>query len=190
MEVDSGQANTQLTQAAKLQLLRDSIRAVQDFPVPGILFRDITPLFASPTTLAYAVDELARLLPANIDCIAGVEARGFMLGVPLAYKLGKSFLPIRKPGKLPAEKFAEDYGLEYGENRLEIHTDACAKGEKIWLIDDLLATGGSLAAAVKLIERVGGVVVEISVLIELEGLNGWDKLPDRKCSSVLKLSAS
>lgn len=174
---------------ANLELLRASIRSVPDFPHAGILFRDITPLFSTPATLNAALEELAVLAPADYAYIAGIEARGFMLGVPLAQILGKGFIPIRKPGKLPAQNYGIDYGLEYGQSRLEIHVDACKQGDKVWLVDDLLATGGSMAAGANLVEQVGGEVVAASVLIELDGLNGWATMEKYPCSSVISLPA-
>ena len=158
---------------AELRQIKEQIRDVQDFPSPGILFKDITPLLRHAEGFALAVDAFARLAD-GADLIAGVEARGFIFGSAIAAKLGKGFVPIRKSGKLPAASFTESYSLEYGENVLQIHQDAVHPGEKVMIIDDVLATGGTLGAAVKLVERCGGTVESVAVLMEIAGLGGHE----------------
>lgn len=170
--------------------LRDMMRSVPEFPVPGILFRDITPLLSDTAALRSLVVAMAKLAPQDYTHIASIEARGFILGGALAQHLGKGFVPVRKPGKLPADTISEEYGLEYGKGTLELHSDAVPPGSRIWVIDDLLATGGTLAAACKLVERIGGEIAGVSVLVELEGLNGWDVLPGYGHSSVFTMSAN
>jgi adenine phosphoribosyltransferase len=158
--------------------LRSLIRDVPDFPSPGILFRDITPLLANPEGLLIALDlQLAALeeIPA-IDLVVGVESRGFLFGTMLAQHLGCGFAPARKPGKLPAETVEVRYALEYGEDALQLHTDAVSDGDKVLIVDDLLATGGTAKAAVDLVRMLGGEVVGCSFLIELAFLKGRDKL--------------
>ena len=173
-----------------LTLIENTVRLVKDFPKPDILFRDVTPLFSDPKVLKIVLAELEKVAPKDIDVVAGVEARGFLLGVPLAVNLNLPFVPIRKEGKLPYKTYAQAYDLEYGTATLEIHQDACAKGSKVWLVDDLIATGGSMWAASELLKKIGATVVEATVLIELIGLHGWDKVPDIKGKSLLKLSES
>ncbi len=157
--------------AEKILRIKEEIRDVKDFPSPGILFKDITPLLRHAEAFALAVDAFAEIAK-GADLIAGVEARGFIFASAIASKLGKGFVPIRKSGKLPAASYTESYSLEYGENVLQIHQDAVRTGEKVMIIDDVLATGGTLGAAVKLVERCGGVVESIAVLMEIEGLGG------------------
>ncbi len=159
--------------AAELIRIREEIRDVKDFPSPGILFKDITPLLRHAEAFSLAVNAFAHLAE-GADLIAGVEARGFIFASAIAAKLGKGFVPIRKSGKLPAASFTESYSLEYGENVLQIHQDAVSAGEKVMIIDDVLATGGTLGAAVKLVERCGGTVDSIAVLMEIEGLGGHE----------------
>ena len=158
--------------------VRELIRAIPDFPIPGILFRDITPLLADPRGFKAAIDLFVdRYHDAKIDQIVGVEARGYMLGAPLAYALGVGFVPVRKPGKLPGVKHAEEYALEYGTNVLEIHADAFKPGERVLIVDDLLATGGTAAATLRLVAKLGADVVGVAFLIELLGLGGRAALP-------------
>ena len=146
----------------------DHIRDVPDFPKPGILFKDITPVLADAAAFADAIASLAEpWRNAGIDAVVGVEARGFILGAALAHELGVGFVPVRKPGKLPAHTLALDYGLEYGRDRLEIHADAMTAGARVVVIDDVLATGGTLKAAVHLVEQQGATVVGTGVLVEL-----------------------
>ncbi|OPZ11006.1 MAG: Adenine phosphoribosyltransferase [candidate division BRC1 bacterium ADurb.BinA364] len=153
------------------------IRDIPDFPKPGILFKDITPLLAAPEAFAETIRLFAeRYRGRGIDRIMGVESRGFIFGAALALELGLPFIPARKPGKLPYKTISESYSLEYGEATLEIHEDALEQGDKVLLMDDLLATGGTLAACRKLIERLGGEVAEIATVVELAFLNGRERL--------------
>jgi len=153
------------------------IRDVPDFPKPGILFKDVTPLLQSAAGLRRAIDGLAQAVdPATYDVVAGIESRGFIFGTALAFSLGKGFIPIRKPGKLPWHTLSEAYELEYGTDSLEIHTDACAAGSRVLLVDDLLATGGTMSAATKLVRRVGGEPVAAVFVIELTFLGGLKRL--------------
>ena len=175
-------ANDRL-QVADLEKL---IRAIPDFPKPGILFRDITPLLADPAGLASSIRLLARTVAADADCIASIDARGFILGAAAAVQLGLGFVPIRKSGKLPAEAHSEKYDLEYGSAELQIHADAAARGAKVWVIDDLIATGGSIKASCALIERTGATVAGISALIELEALEGRKKLDGYSLQTLIR----
>lgn len=153
------------------------LRTVPDWPKPGIQFRDITPLFLDPPLWRDVIAEFAaRYRPQRIDAIAGLEARGFLLGSVLAYELDVAFVPIRKQGKLPHRTLAQDYALEYGEATLEIHADACRPGERIVLADDLVATGGTLEAGRILVERLGARVVEAAAVIDLPALGGSERL--------------
>ena len=157
--------------------LTSRIRTIPDYPTKGIMFRDITTLFKDPVGLRMTIDQLAaRYLDMKIDKVAGIEARGFIIGAPLAYLLGVGFVPVRKKGKLPAETIGRDYELEYGIDRIEIHTDAITRGEKVLLVDDLIATGGTAEAAVMLIDDVGGEIVECAFVIDLPDLGGSEKL--------------
>ncbi|MBI1175136.1 MAG: adenine phosphoribosyltransferase [Sideroxydans sp.] len=157
--------------------VKSRIRTVPHYPKQGIMFRDITTLLKDPVGLRVTVDELVRRYQdVKIDKIAGIESRGFILGAPLAYVLGKGFVPIRKQGKLPAETIGHDYELEYGTDRIEIHTDAIEKGEKILLVDDLIATGGTAEAACKLIDKMGGEIVECCFVIDLPDIGGRARL--------------
>ena len=153
------------------QLIRGLIRDVPNFPSEGILFKDITPVLRDAAAFTFAVQEFAKLSE-TYDLIAGVEARGFIFGAAIAKYAGKGFVPIRKSGKLPAPSYSESYSLEYGENVLQIHQDAIYQGERVFLIDDVLATGGTLGAPAKLVERCGGVVDTVAVLMEIQGLPG------------------
>ncbi|WBW99536.1 adenine phosphoribosyltransferase [Oceanirhabdus sp. W0125-5] len=167
--------------------LRDSIRIIKDFPVEGISFKDITPLLADGEALRETIKQIVdHLKDKNIDLIAGPEARGFLFGVPVANELGIGFIPVRKPGKLPYDTYAVEYDLEYGKDRLEIHKDAIKPGQRIAVIDDLLATGGTVAAVAKLIEEVGGEVASLNFVIELTDLKGRDKLEGYDINSLLK----
>lgn len=162
------------------------IRDVPDFPEAGIVFRDVTPLLADAKGLELAISMLAKSVGEGTEYIASVDARGFIMGTPVAAELGLGFVPFRKPGKLPYKTYTEEYDLEYGTNKIQIHVDAFPKDAKVWIIDDLIATGGTLAAACELVERVGGKVTGISVLIELTQLRGRDKLPEHQITSLLK----
>lgn len=157
------------------------VRGIEDWPKPGITFRDITPLLADPSALQITVDALADLgrdlADGPIDKVIGVEARGFIFGTPVALALGAGFVPVRKAGKLPAVTHAVSYDLEYGSETLEIHRDALAPGERVLVLDDVLATGGTMAAANELVTRSGAAVAADVVLIELAGLHGRDRLP-------------
>lgn len=167
--------------------LKNRIREIKDFPKKGVSFKDITTLLKEGETLGYLIEELSeRLKDLNIDIIAAPEARGFLIGTPVAYNLGVGFVPIRKPGKLPAETISREYELEYGTDLLEIHKDAIEPGQRVALLDDLLATGGTILAAAKLIEQLGGKVITINFIIELSYLNGKDVLKDYKVNSLIK----
>lgn len=162
------------------------IRNVPDFPTAGIQFKDITTLLKDGELFAQVVDYLYDpFRHLDIDKIAAVEARGFILGAALSYKLNVGFIPIRKPGKLPAKTTLEEYELEYGRDSIEMHDDAIAKGDRVLLIDDLLATGGTAAAACRLIKKLGGEIVGLSFLIELTALNGRNLLTDYKLHSLI-----
>jgi adenine phosphoribosyltransferase len=164
------------------------VRDVPDFPSPGIMFRDITPLLASHEAFEAAVREMAGPFRGRgTGKVLGIEARGFMFGAAIARELGVGFVPVRKPGKLPRATERVSYGLEYGSDSLEIHTDAVARGEKVVIADDVLATGGTAAAAAQLADRLGGEVVGMSFFIELANLGGRAKLPGRPIHSVLVL---
>jgi adenine phosphoribosyltransferase len=162
------------------------IRSVPDWPKKGILFRDITPLLADPEAFAAAIDALcAGKQSADIEYVAAVEARGFIFGAAVARKLGAGFVPIRKKGKLPFKTKSISYDLEYGTDTLEVHSDAFESGAKVLMVDDLLATGGTMAAACKLIEKIGGQIMAISFLIELSELAGRDKLSGYNVKTVI-----
>jgi adenine phosphoribosyltransferase len=168
--------------------LRAFVRDVPDFPTPGILFRDITPLLASPLAFQYAIHEMGRpFRDARPQKVFGIEARGFMFGAALARELRVGFVPLRKSGKLPRETLKIHYGLEYGKDSLEIHRDACAPGERVLIVDDVLATGGTADAASRLSDQLGADVVGLSFLIELGALGGRSRLPNRNVHSVLVL---
>jgi adenine phosphoribosyltransferase len=153
--------------------IRSLIRTIPDYPRPGILFRDITTLLANPEGLRAAVEGLVRpFSPADVDCVAGIEARGFILGGAVAYALGRGFIPIRKKGKLPARTIGQEYSLEYGVDTIEIHADAIPAGARVLLVDDLIATGGTAAAAVALIRRTGGRLVGAAFVVDLPELGG------------------
>ncbi len=167
--------------------LEEYIRSIPDWPKKGILFRDITPLLADPKAYAAAIDALcAGFTEAGIEYIAAVEARGFIFGAAVAEKLGAGFIPIRKKGKLPFKTESVTYDLEYGTDTLEVHCDAVSRGAKVLMVDDLLATGGTMAAACKLIEKIGGQVIGISFLIELAELAGRDKLNGYEIKCVIR----
>ena len=162
------------------------IRDIPDWPKEGILFRDITPLLADPEAFAAAIDALsAGFTESGIEYVAAVEARGFIFGSAVAERLGAGFVPIRKKGKLPAQTESITYDLEYGTDRLEVHFDAVESGAKVLMVDDLLATGGTMAAACKLIERIGGQVAGIVFLIELAALRGAEKISDYEVTSII-----
>ena len=166
------------------QLWRGLIVDVPDFPEPGILFRDVTPLLESAEGLRTAVDALAAAFT-NIDVVAGIESRGFIFGAPVAYALGVGMVPVRKPGKLPRATASADYSLEYGANTLQVHRDAVTPGQRVLIVDDVLATGGTAAATVALIEELGAKVAGVAVLIELTALKGREKLGDVPLVSLI-----
>lgn len=166
--------------------LRKYIRNVKDFPKPGIMFRDITTLIREPESLRLTLKlMLDKLKDIKIDKVVGIESRGFIFGAMLAERLNAGFVPIRKPGKLPAETIKETYALEYGTDSIEIHTDAIKKGDRVLLHDDLLATGGTAFAAARLIENLGGEVVKMMFIVELDFLNGRDVLRSYSVDSLV-----
>lgn len=168
--------------------LAASVRTVPDFPRAGIDFRDITTLLGDPVAFHDAVEAMAhRHADDRIDVVAGVEARGFVLGAPIAYLLGASFVPIRKEGRLPAETISAAYALEYGEAVLELHADAISGGQRVLIVDDLLATGGTALAAVQLVEALGGVVAGVAFLIELTALDGAARLAGHGHTALITL---
>ncbi|MFN8053285.1 MAG: adenine phosphoribosyltransferase [Acidimicrobiales bacterium] len=169
------------------ELLRH-IRDIPDHPQPGVMFRDITPLLADAGAFSAAIDALAAPYLGEVDLVAGVEARGFMFAAPVAHRLGVGFVPVRKPGKLPWDTVTEHYELEYGTDALEIHTDATVPGQRILLVDDVLATGGTAAAAVALLSSTGATVVAAAFLIELLFLSGHERLGDVPIHSLLTYS--
>ncbi len=158
--------------SANRDLIAELIRDVPDFPKPGVTFKDITPLLASPAGLAAAIEELVRITPPNIDVVLGMEARGFIFAAPVALALGAGFVPVRKPGKLPNDVYSESFSLEYGEETLTVHTDAVLPGARVLVIDDVLATGGTIGATANLVHRLGAELVAVAVLLELEFLGG------------------
>ena len=167
--------------------LKQTVRVIEDFPKEGISFKDITTLLQDGKALKFAIDEIIKdLKDKEVDLIVGPEARGFLFGTPVAYGMGVGFVPVRKPGKLPWEVEGYEYDLEYGSNRLEIHKDAIKPGQKVAIVDDLLATGGTMEAAAKLIEKLGGEVVSMQFLIELEDLDGRAKLAKYNVNSLIK----
>ncbi len=170
----------------ELDAIKALIRDVPDFPEPGIVFKDITPVLADPIAFSTITDLIVvHFGRGNIDKVVGIEARGFILASPVAYHFGAGFVPIRKLGKLPWKTVGEEYDLEYGTATLELHRDAVAPGERVLIVDDVLATGGTAAAAASLIEQIGGKVVGISCMIELDFLHGRDKLPGYDIFSLL-----
>ena len=166
--------------------LASLVRDVPDFPIDGILFKDITTLIRDADAFREAVDWMTdQYAESNVDRVAAIEARGYIFGAPVAYNLGVGFVPIRKPGKLPAKIISESYELEYGTNSLEIHADGIEPGQRVLVVDDLLATGGSARAAIRLVERLGGLVVGVAFLIELDFLHGRDMLEGYDVRSLI-----
>ena len=163
------------------------LRDVPDFPKPGILFKDITPLLASPAAMKATIDKLAKLSFGKVDKVAAIESRGFLFGVPLAMRLGVGFVPVRKPGKLPWKTNRVEYVLEYGTDAVEIHQDAFRKGERVLVVDDLLATGGTMEAAAKLVEAAGGTVAGCAFVVELTFLAGRKRLGTRRVDSLVTI---
>lgn len=171
----------------RIEKLRNAIRDVPDFPKEGIIFKDITPLLLDPVLFQSAIDIFVeRYRGKEISKVVGIEARGFLFASALAYQIGSGLVPVRKPGKLPYKTEKATYELEYGEDSVEIHRDAISEGENVLVLDDLLATGGTVSAALDLVERLGGMVIEVAFLIELEFLNGRDQLEGKDIFSVLK----
>lgn len=169
-----------------MKKLEEYVRSIPDFPEPGIIFRDVTSILQDADGLQLAIDSMQECLKdLDVDVIAGTESRGFIFGVPIAYNLHKPFVPIRKKGKLPCETVSATYDLEYGSATIEMHKDSIKPGQKVAIIDDLIATGGTVEAAVKLVEELGGEVVKIVFLMELAGLSGREKLKDYDVASVI-----
>ena len=170
-----------------MKKIEDYVLSIPDFPEPGIIFRDITSVLQDADGLQLAIDSMQDCLKdVDVDVIAGTESRGFIFGVPIAYNLHKPFVPIRKKGKLPCETVEKTYDLEYGTATIEMHKDAVKKGEKVVLLDDLIATGGTMKAAAELVEELGGEVVKMLFLIELSDLNGREVLKDYDVDSVVQ----
>ena len=169
------------------EFLKSRIRHVPDFPKPGILFYDITTLLRDPAGFRSAIDQIARPFEgAGIDLVVGIESRGFILGAPVADRLGAGFCPIRKPGKLPAKTIRESFALEYGSDAIEIHQDAVTPGQTVLIVDDVLATGGTARAAASLVKQLGGRLHALAFLVELDFLKGRDKLAGDRVVSVLQ----
>lgn len=165
-------------------IVAESIRNVPDFPKPGVVFKDITPLLSDPIAFRAAVDLLVESAPARVDVVMGMEARGFIFAAPVALELGAGFVPIRKPGKLPGSTISETFALEYGRETLTVHDDAVSPGMRVLIIDDILATGGTIGATAQLCSRLGAELVHVSVVMELGFLNGRDHLRSLDVDSV------
>jgi adenine phosphoribosyltransferase len=166
-------------------LVRSRLRDIPDFPKPGVLFKDFTPLFADGPALRALVEDIARRYAGAIDVVVGIEARGFILGAAVAYELGLGMVPVRKAGKLPGQTFKESYALEYGTAEIEVHTDAFTPGQRVLVLDDVLATGGTAEATCALVERAGAEVAAIEVVLELAFLNGRERLADRPVNAIV-----
>ena len=178
--------------------LKALIRDVPDFPQPGVLFRDITPLLHDPAAYRHVIDELTERIGARTperagaqapDVVVGIESRGFLFGAPVAYKLGLPFVPVRKAGKLPSERMSVEFALEYGESQLDIHTDALERDQRVVIVDDLLGTAGTAGAACKLVELLGGYVSALAFVVELTFLNGRERLQGRDIISLITYDA-
>lgn len=170
-----------------MKKIEEYVRSIPDFPEEGIIFRDVTSVLQDADGLKLAIDSMQAMLDGvEYDLLLGPESRGFIFGVPIAYNMHKPFIPVRKKGKLPCETVSTEYALEYGTATIEIHKDAIKPGQKVVIIDDLMATGGTIEAIIKLVEQLGGVVVKSVFLMELEGLNGRDKLKGYDVDAVIK----
>ena len=170
-----------------MKKIEEYVRSIPDFPEPGVIFRDVTSILQDADGLKLAIDSMqAFLQDVDVDVIVGTESRGFMFGVPIAYNLHKAFVPVRKKGKLPCDTISQSYDLEYGSAEIEMHKDAIKPGQKVAIIDDLIATGGTVEAAVKLVEQLGGEVVKIVFLMELAGLKGRERLKGYSVDSVIR----
>lgn len=170
-----------------MKKLEEYVRSIPDFPEEGIIFRDVTSVLQDKDSLKMSIEQMQENLDGlDFDVIVGPESRGFIFGVPIAYNLNKAFIPVRKKGKLPCETVEMEYALEYGTATIEMHKDSIKPGQKVVIIDDLIATGGTIEAITKLIEQLGGEVVKIVFLMELEGLNGREKLKGYDVASVIK----
>ncbi len=169
-----------------MKKLEEYVRSIPDFPEPGIIFRDITTILQDPDGLHLAIQSMQdKLKDTEFDVVVGTESRGFIFGVPIAYNLHKAFVPVRKKGKLPCETVSMEYDLEYGSAVIEMHKDSIKPGQKVVLVDDLVATGGTIGAAIKLVEELGGEVVKVVFLMELAGLKGRERLKGYEVESVL-----
>lgn len=169
-----------------MKKLEEYVRSIPDFPEPGIIFRDITTILQDPDGLYLAIQSMQdKLKDTEFDVVVGTESRGFIFGVPIAYNLHKAFVPVRKKGKLPCETVSMEYDLEYGSAVIEMHKDSIKPGQKVVLVDDLVATGGTIEAAIKLVEELGGEVVKVVFLMELAGLKGRERLKGYEVESVL-----
>ena len=176
-----------LLRCVKMKELKEYVRSIPDFPEPGIIFRDVTTILQDPDGLCLSIDELrGKLQGLDYNMIVGPESRGFIFGVPVAYAEHKAFIPVRKKGKLPCETVSIDYDLEYGKATIEIHKDAIKPGDKVVIVDDLIATGGTTEAIAKLVESLGGEIVKIVFVMELEGLKGREKLSKYDIDSLIK----
>ena len=170
-----------------MKKLEEYVRSIPDFPEKGIIFRDVTSVIQDADGLHLAIDGLQNILDGvDFDVVVGPESRGFIFGVPVAYNMHKAFVPVRKKGKLPCETVSQEYVLEYGTATIEMHKDSIRPGQKVVIIDDLIATGGTTEAIIKLVEQLGGKIVKIAFLMELEGLKGRDKLAGYSMDSVIK----
>lgn len=169
-----------------MKKIEEYVRTIPDFPEKGIMFRDVTSVLQDAEGFKLAVDSMIELLKdVEFDVLAGAESRGFIFGAPIAYALGKAFVPIRKKGKLPCETISAEYALEYGTASIEIHKDAILPGQKVVVVDDLIATGGTIEASIGLIEQLGGKIVKVLFLMELKGLNGRERLKAYDVASVI-----
>lgn len=167
--------------------LKEKIRVIEGFPKDGISFKDVTTILSDGEAFKYTIDKMYEMVKdKNIDVVVGPEARGFVFGAPLAYALGAGFVPIRKPGKLPADTIRYEYDLEYGSDSLEMHKDAFEKGHRVLIVDDLLATGGTISAVAKLVEELGGEIVGFNFIVELTELKGRDKLEGYEVNSLVQ----